>query len=270
MNRHERLTALLELIVERDNVHIDDIVTELAVSAATARRDLDHLAQQQLITRTRGGATPSPTSSDLPLRYKMTRQPVEKRRIAEAGAQLVVSGEVVGLNGGTTTTELARELVMRSDLHEEDTTSQVVVVTNAVNIANELAVRRHVRVVLTGGVVRAMSFELAGPLAMGIFDDITIDTLFLGVNAIGAEGAFSDHDDEAAINAALVEHAKRTIVVADHTKVGATAFAKICPPEAIDILITDDAAEPDVLAALTRAGIDITTVAGQAPLDSSA
>lgn len=260
MNRHERLNALLELVVERENVHIDEIIGELGVSAATARRDLDHLAQQQLILRTRGGAATSPTSSDLPLRYKTTRQAAEKQRIAQAAAQLVRPGEVIGVNGGTTTTEVARELVMRTDLHGEESASQVVVVTNAVNIANELAVRRHVRVVLTGGVVRALTFELTGPLATRILPDITIDTLFLGVNAITAEGAYTHHDGEAETNAALVAHAKRTVVVADRTKVGASAFARICGPEAIDALITDTGADAQTLAALSAARVDVTTV----------
>lgn len=259
MNRHERLTALLELIVERENVHLDEIIAELGISAATARRDLDHLAQQQLITRTRGGATTSPTSSDLPLRYKSARQAPEKQRIGQAAAALIAPGEVIGLNGGTTTTEVARELVLRTDLHHEDANSQVVVVTNAVNIANELAVRPFVRVVLTGGVVRTMSFELTGPLATRILDDITIDTLFLGVNAINANGAYTHDDGEAAVNAALVAHAGRVVVVADHTKLGVTSFAKICDLSAIDLLLTDAAAAPQV-AALRAVGLEVMTV----------
>lgn len=260
MNRHERLTRLLELVVERENIHLDDIIAELGVSPATARRDLDHLAQQQLITRTRGGATTSPTSSDLPLRYKTARQAGEKQRIARAAAELVGPSEVIGLNGGTTTTEVARELVLRSDLQGGDVRKQVVVVTNAVNIANELAVRRHVRVVLTGGVVRAMSFELTGPLATRILQDITIDTLFLGVNALSTAGAFTHHDGEAAINAALAEHAGRVVVVADHTKIGATAFAKICDLSTLDGLITDSGADEAALEELRAAGLPVTVV----------
>lgn len=260
MNRHERHTALLDLVAERENVHIDEIIGELGISAATARRDLDHLAEQQLITRTRGGATTSPTSSDLPLRYKTARQAAEKQQIARAAAALVAPGEVIGLNGGTTTTEIARELVLRTDLHGDNEGSQVVVVTNAVNIANELAIRPHTRVVLTGGVVRAMSFELTGPLAARILADIHVDTLFLGVNAVNADGAYTHHDGEAAINAALVGHAKRVIVTADHTKIGATAFAKICDSSAIDSIITDSAADERTVSELRAADTDVILV----------
>ncbi|MFC4555580.1 DeoR/GlpR family DNA-binding transcription regulator [Georgenia faecalis] len=259
MNRHERLTAVLELVVERENLHVDEIVRRLGVSAATARRDLDHLARQQLITRTRGGASPSPTSSDLPLRYRTARQAVEKQRIARAAAAMVAPGDVVGLNGGTTTTEVARELVMRPELQRDDPRGEVVVVTNAVNIANELAVRRHVRVVLTGGVMRPLTYELTGPLARGILDEISIGTLFLGVNALDPEaGAFAHHEGRAAVNAALVANARRVVAVADHTKLGITAFAKICETSALDALITDDGADPEVVDRLRASGVDVT------------
>lgn len=257
MKRHERLSALLRLVTEHQSMHIEEIIKELGVSAATARRDLDHLAQQQLLTRTHGGARTSPNSSDLPLRYKSGRQAPHKQRIANVAAALVATGEVVGLNGGTTTTEVAREIVLRTDLHDQE--AQVVVVTNAVNIANELAVRPHVRVVLTGGVVRGMSYELTGPLATRILDDIAVDTLFLGVNAINTAGPYTHHDGEAAINAALVAHAGRVIVVADHTKLGASAFAKICDLDAINALITDSDADEASVAELRAAGLEVIT-----------
>src|SRR5699024_7032263 len=126
MNRHERLLAILRLITTHESVHVDQVMTELGVSAATVRRDLDNIAQQQLITRTRGGARTSPNSSDLPFRYKSSGQSAEKQRIASAAAALIKPGDVVGLNGGTTTTEVARELVLRDELHGQDSDHQVV------------------------------------------------------------------------------------------------------------------------------------------------
>src|SRR5215813_11629123 len=94
MNRHARLNALLDLVLEREEVRVEDIVDALDVSPATARRDLDSLAQQQLITRTRGGARLHPSSSDLPLRYKTGRNAEQKSRIARAAAALIRPGEV--------------------------------------------------------------------------------------------------------------------------------------------------------------------------------
>lgn len=261
MNRHERLNALLDLVLEREHVHVDEIVSELGISPATARRDLDALADQQLITRTRGGASTHPGSSDLPLRYKAARKADEKSRIARAAAALVTAGTAVGLNGGTTTTEVAREIALLPALQEPAPDAHVVLVTNAVNIANEMTVRPHVRVVVTGGAARAHSYELVGPLATLILEQVTIDILFLGVDALDAAiGASTHHEGEAAVNAALVAAAARVVVVADSSKLGQRAFARICSADKIERVITDDAASPEAVAALEAAGIVVQQV----------
>ena len=255
MTRHDRLSELLAMVLEAGSVHIDDVVAQLGVSAATARRDLDLLASQQLVTRTRGGASANPTSSELPLRYRTTRMSEEKTRIAHAAAKLVEPGQTISLNGGTTTTEIAREL----SLHAPEPTlevPQVTVVTNAVNIGYELTVRSHVRVVMTGGVPRPQSYELVGPLAQRILPDIYINTLFLGVEALGPRGAYASHEGEAAINAALADAAETVVAVSDHSKLGTSAFALIRKLSQIDLLITDSGVDEDTLAWIKAAGVE--------------
>ena len=107
---------------------------------------------------------------ELPLRYKTTRQPEEKRRIAREAARRVRDGSAIGLTGGTTTTEVARALVDRA---------QLTVVTNALNIASEIAVRPNLKLVVTGGVARAESYELVGPLAEASLEGLNLDMAFL-------------------------------------------------------------------------------------------
>ena len=260
MDRYERLSTLLDLLGQRGKVEVDDLAEELAVSAATVRRDLDHLADQQLLTRTRGGAVANNVAYDLPLRYKTARHASEKERIGRGAAALVARGSVVGLNGGTTTTEVARALAVLPELNAADEPG-VTVVTNALNIASELAVRPHVKIVVTGGVARTASFELSGPLATRILDDITMDVVFIGVDAVDPErGAYAHHEGEASINRLMAEHARRIVVVADSSKLGAHAFARICPVTAIDTLITDDAAPADVVAAFEAEGVTVQLV----------
>lgn len=261
MNRHARLTALLDLVLERDEVRVEDIVEVLDISPATARRDLDTLAQQQLITRTRGGARMHPSSSDLPLRYKTGRNADQKSRIAAAAAKLVRPGDVVGLNGGTTSTEVGREIALIPESDGAVGDQRIVVVTNAVNIANELTVRPRVKVVVTGGVARPHSYELTGPLARLILNEIIIDTLFLGVDAISAEqGASAHNEGEAAINSDFVKVAKRVVVVADSSKIGTTAFARICDTSEIDVLITDDGITDEQRAQFEAAEVEVRAV----------
>lgn len=261
MTRHERLNALLELVLQQRTVRIDEVVEALGVSLATARRDLDVLAEQQLVTRTRGGAAALPGSADLPLRYKSVRHPDEKRRIASAAAGLIGQGEVVGLNGGTTTTEVARELAVAPALQSGPGERSLVVVTNAVNIANELTIRPHIEVMVTGGVARTRSYELTGRLAELMLAEIRIDTLFLGVDAIDPEfGAATHSDREAAINALFVARASRVVVVADASKIGRSALARICPMQKVDTLITDGRLRAATLRALEATGVDVVQV----------
>ena len=254
MSRHDRHSAILDIVMDEGSVHIDDIITRLGVSAATARRDLDHLADQQLVSRTRGGAIANPTSTEPPLRYRTSKMADEKTRIAKAAAALVHPGDSVGLNGGTTTTEVAREIALLPALTDPEV--PVTLVTNAVNIANEMAVRQCVRVVVTGGIARARSFELTGPLASLILPSISVGTLFLGVEGLDERGAYA----EAAINAALVEAAEHVVIVCDSSKLGSTAFALICPTSRIDTVITDDGACADQVEALRQAGVQVQLV----------
>lgn len=259
MLRHERLSAVLELVAGRGSLRVEDLVESFAISGATARRDLDDLAAQQLITRTRGGAVAHTVNYDLPLRYKTSRQPDQKRRIAAAAAELVEPGDVVGLNGGTTNTEVARSIATRTDA--AGPLASITIVTNALNIANELAVRAQLKVVVVGGVLLPRSFELVGPFARAVLDGVTIDVMFLAVDAISAEhGAAAGHEGEAQINSSMVTRARRVVVVADSSKLGRRAFCTICSATAVDVLITDRGADPGVVAGIESVGVEVRPV----------
>jgi DeoR family transcriptional regulator, aga operon transcriptional repressor len=261
VDRYERLSTLLDLLGQRGRVDVDDLALELDVSAATIRRDLDHLAEQQLLTRTRGGAVANNVAYDLPLRYKTARHASEKERIGRGAAASVARGSVVGLNGGTTTTEIARALAIRPDLVAPADEPALTLVTNALNIAGELAVRPHVKLVLTGGVARPQSFELSGPLATKVLGEITMDVVFLGVDAVDpVQGAYAHHEGEASINRLMTERARRTVVAADSSKLGRHAFARICPTPSIDALITDEGAPAELVKAFEAEGVKVEIV----------
>ena len=260
MRKHERFNAILERIAADGSIDVDQLVSDFGVSPATARRDLDELADQQLVSRTRGGAVAGSVSYDLPLRYKNARQSDQKRRIADRAAQLIQPHTVVGFNGGTTTTEVARSLSSRADLAEGESgaLASLTVVTNALNIASDLAVRPQLKVVVIGGVIRPQSFELVGHFARPVLESMTIDLLFIGVDAVSAQiGAATRHDDEGEINREMANRSQRVVVVADATKLGQRAFCTICPPEHLDMLITDDSADPAAVRDFEAAGIEV-------------
>ncbi|HTG46408.1 MAG TPA: DeoR/GlpR family DNA-binding transcription regulator [Actinomycetota bacterium] len=252
MHQADRLAAILEGISSDGTVAVADLAGRLDVSAATIRRDLELLEEQRLLTRTHGGAVSHGVLYELPLRYKTARHQEEKRRIAEAAAARVSDGMAVGLTGGTTCTEVGRELVAREHL---------TVVTNALNIASELAIRPNLKLVVTGGVARPESYELVGPAAEGSLAELNLDLACIGVDGIDAvAGCTTHHEVEAHTNLALIERARHVVVVADSSKIGMVAFARICPVERVHELITDRGADPRALRAIRAAGVAVETV----------
>jgi DeoR family transcriptional regulator of aga operon len=252
MQQSERLGAILERLSTDGSVSVAEIAASLDVSAATIRRDLRLLESQHLLGRTHGGAVPHGVLYELPLRYKSARQPHEKLRIAREAASRVLDGWAIGLTGGTTTTEVARALVDREGL---------TIVTNALNIASELAVRPNLKLVVTGGVARSQSYELVGPIAEASLEGLNLDMVFLAVDGISPRaGLTTHHEIEAHTNRALLDRAEQVTVVADSSKIGKVAFARICELSDVDELITDVGAERDGIAGVEDGGVRVTMV----------
>ena len=251
MRQTERLGVILEELSVSGSVDVAGLCAALGVSAATVRRDLDLLEEQRLLTRTHGGAVAQMVSYELPLRYKSARRQAQKRRIGQEAATRVHDGAVIGLTGGTTTTEVARALVDRP----------LTVVTNALNIASELAVRPNIKLVVTGGVIRSESYELVGPLADRSLEDLHLDLAFIGADGITASaGLTTHHEIEARTDRALMDRARRVVAVADGSKLGRAAFVRIAPISAVHELVTDTEADAAELAAIEDAGLKATVV----------
>ncbi len=261
MQQQQRLNRILDALSTDGHLTIDEIVERFEVSAATARRDLGTLAQQRLITRTHGGAVAVGSAYELPLHYKIARNAEAKIAIAHTAAELINPGETLGLTGGTTTTELARVLGADPRMAAEDQPG-ITVLTNALNIAYELAIRSHIKLVLTGGVARTQSFELVGPMVGRALQDLVLDWAIIGVDGLDVRfGATTVDEGEAAVNRDLVKAARRVLVVADHSKMGNTAFGRICDLGSVTDLVTDRDVEPGLAAALAEAGVNVVVAA---------
>jgi DeoR family transcriptional regulator of aga operon len=245
----ERLSEILNRVVEHGSVDVPMLADEFEVSAATIRRDLQSLHEQGLVQRTHGGALPKPAGLEMPIRYKASRQLREKRAIGLAAAKLVADGDVVGMTGGTTTTEVARALADRRDL---------TVVTNALNIAAELIARPNVRLVVVGGNARHASYELVGPASETMIGQYHLDVTIVGTDGFTITDGCTTHDEmEAHTDHAFIRQSARTVVLADSSKIGKVTFARICGPEAIDTLVTDAGIEPAVRAAAEAARMEV-------------
>ncbi|MEV6774291.1 DeoR/GlpR family DNA-binding transcription regulator [Nocardia sp. NPDC051030] len=257
-DRPQRWNRLLELLADTGRLSVEEASEVLGVSPATVRRDFTALAEQQLATRTHGGIVASSVAYELPARYRHGDE--AKQRIAEHAAALIDPDAVVGLNGGTTTTAVARALAGRMDLSPTGD-ARLTIVTNALNIAAEMVLRPHLRTICLGGMARRESYELHGPLAERSLAELRLATVILGVNALSVEGgAQCTHLDEAGVNAEMVRRADLVIVVATSEKLRRSALARICPIEQVQVLVTDVDADPDAVAEIRAAGIRVDLV----------
>lgn len=257
MNRTERLNAILDLIAESGQIEVDEIVKKLAVSPATARRDLDGLASQRLLSRTRGGAVKGSVAYDLPGRYNRDDNSLKKQLIAQTASSLIPYGAVVGLSGGTTTTAIAQLLSTRADLNVPSNRPALTIVTNAINIAAQLAVRPNIKIMVTGGIVNARSYELVGPFADATLQKVALDLAFIGVNGVDpAFGPTVNDEGEATVNSLMARRASEAYVVADSSKIGQRAFATMSG-FVFRNLITDAGITPDHHTAFETNGVKV-------------
>lgn len=248
VRQEDRLGQILRRLSEHGSVGVGDLADELRVSQASVRRDLQMLEQQKLLTRTHGGAVASGVLYELPMRYRGGQNYEAKRAIASYLCELLPEDvSSVGLTGGTTTTEVARALAERR--------RSLRVVTNALNIASELAVRANIDLVVCGGSARPESYELVGPLAEQALANLNLDVAVLGVDGISpTAGLTTHHEVEASTDRTLVRTAERIIVAADASKIGRRAFAKIIDVAAVSDIVTDASAKPADVAALQALG----------------
>lgn len=257
-NMAARQDYILRQIQERGEVSVEELGAALEASTATLRRDLDDLEQRSLLRRTRGGAISisalfyEPFRHDLSFQDKVGTFAAEKRRIAQAAAELVKPGETVALSGGTTTTEVVRYLKLLRG---------ITIVTNAVNVAMELSSHKDIDVIVMGGHLRGNWFTLVGPLANQAAGMLFSDVMFIGVDGIDAEqGLTCVHPQEAEFLREMARHTKRRVVVADHSKLGTVAKWLLCAAKEVETIITDRDASAEQVEPFRKKGIDVRLV----------
>ncbi len=251
MLSEERQRAILEIVNREGRVLVVDLGRRFRTSQVTIRKDLETLHARGLVYRTHGGALTArgnvledPTLLD---KEKLHRE--EKTAIAAEAAKMVVEGQVVILDSGTTTTAVARALRNFQNL---------TVITNAVNIAVELS-GSNVEVILTGGNVRKSSFSQVGPLAEETLRKLSADIFFLGVDGFDVDfGLTTPNLLEARVNRAMMDVARRTVAVCDASKFGKRSLSLLCPTTALHQVITDRGISKSDLNALKKAGVEVT------------
>lgn len=253
----KRSDLILEELLRTGRVTVEDLSQQLQVNSSTIRRDLERMERQNLLRRVHGGAVPIDTLTysayeyDLTFQENMSKQVEEKSRIALTAARLIAPGDTIALSPGTTTTYLARSIRHLQIQH-------LTVITNAVNIAMELSGLPGVNLTLTGGLLLPDFFALVGPLAEQSLNQMFVAKAFVGITGLSPEyGLTGPNQLEAYTHRVTLQRAQRTILLADHTKLGQVALHYVAPITMMHTLVTDDQASPQVLATLKTLGIEV-------------
>jgi DeoR/GlpR family transcriptional regulator of sugar metabolism len=250
--RHKKI---LELLYQKSVVSAEELAGEFGVSKITIRRDLDALASDKLLERTRGGAI---LASNLHLEAmfeeKNSVAKREKRLIGKYAASLVGEHETVFLNAGSTTLEVFRHLGGK----------KVKVVTNNAAVLS-LEANPDVELIMLGGEYRPQSKSLVGELTMSSIRHIFSSLTILGINGINLKkGCTSAVYQETTVNGAMIENSSsQIVVVADHTKMNAVSSFLTCPLSKIDLVITDWMSPPSFLGELREAGVKVEVVSDE-------
>jgi DeoR/GlpR family transcriptional regulator of sugar metabolism len=249
-----RRPELQALLAERGEASIADLAARFEVSEMTIRRDLEALEEEGAARRVRGGAIATVSRGyEPPFAKRATDDLAAKRAIAAAAAEHVRDGETAIIDVGTTNLELAK--LLRGNRRG------VTVVTPSLPVAMELANETNMRVVVTGGIVRAGEHSLVGAFAERPFAELNCDVLFLGVGGVDADLGFTEYNlEDARIKRSAIGAARRTVVLADQSKFGRVCLATIAPLEAADVLISDAPVVSPVAAAAREAQVDFVHV----------
>jgi DeoR/GlpR family transcriptional regulator of sugar metabolism len=242
----ERRQFILEILRRDKKVLSSELSSELKVSEDTIRRDLRELAEAGLLQRVHGGALmTSPATASYADRQQQA--PKEKEAIARAAAKLVRPGQVVILDGGTTTLQVAKHLPL--DL-------VVTVVTNSPPIALALAEHQQIEVILLGGRLYKKALVNVGATTIEALRMIRADICMLGVCSLHPEVGISVANlDEAHVKRAMIAGAAEVIGLATEAKLDTAANYVVDTIQALTYLVTAPSVDPERLAAYAALGI---------------
>jgi DeoR family fructose operon transcriptional repressor len=249
----ERHQQILETARAQGRVDVAGLARELSVTPETVRRDLTALERRGVLRRVHGGAIPVERLGIEPgVADRETHASGQKDRIARAALDELPEGGSVILDAGTTTVRLAELL---------PTDREFTVVTHSIPVASVLISRPNVTLQLLGGTVRGRTLAAVGEWTRAQVAEVYADVAFMGTNAISVEHGLTTPDiAEAAVKRALIDAARRTVVLADHTKFGRESFAKVAPLSDIDTVITDIELDVELAEDIENAGPRVVVV----------
>ena len=246
----ERRTKIIEKIDREGKVKVSELSKLFNVSEVTIRNDLAQLEKKNLLIRAHGGAMKFQRAGiDYELDIKAKKNHLQKKAIGKLAASLIKDGDIIILDSGTTTLEVAKNL---------HTISNLTVITNSLNIAGQLVEYPEIKVIMLGGILRRKSLSLVGINAIESFKNYYCDKVFMGVDGIDSEyGISTPNVDEAFLNNIMINNSREVIVVTDSTKFKNRSFTYIAPIEKITTIVTDENIPEDEKEKIESIGVNL-------------
>jgi DeoR/GlpR family transcriptional regulator of sugar metabolism len=248
MKALRRYEKIMEMLLARKEVTVAELSERLGVTGKTIREDLARLEEKGLLVRVHGGAVlaQSDQYGILSTKEPLQRHIAEKAEIAERAIRLIEPNDIIALDGGSTTLEIARRL----------DNAPLTVVTNDVHIIAELARKDEIRLVVPGGYrVRNL---LAGPEAVSFLKKLNIQKAFLSATGVHPEYGLTIYTGElVALKRALLESSRVAYAVADHHKFGRYGLLTFARLTELEAILTDGGISPDTVAEYRRAGVRV-------------
>lgn len=234
MLANQRRDKIIELLQEDGSAKVMKLSKLFKVSEVTIRQDLEKLENEGLITREHGGAFLKNVDANVKSFTLLNQDNLSKKQIiGKRAADLIETDDVIILDSGSTTTEIARNLIGRKG---------ITVITNGLNIAMLLGAEPGIDVIVTGGEFKPPTLSLTGQKAADFFEDIHVDKLFLATAGLSLRSGLTYPSiSDIVVKKAMIEAADVTYLVADSTKIGKNAFASLGALSLIDYIITDAA-----------------------------
>jgi DeoR family transcriptional regulator, glycerol-3-phosphate regulon repressor len=244
-----RQSEIITMLRQSGRVAVEDLAAHFGVTLQTIRRDLNELSEARALVRVHGGAMIASGVANLAYEARQHVALQSKRLIGEAAAKLVPDNASLLINIGTTTEEVAKALSNHSGL---------LVITNNLHVANELHRSKSVQVIVTGGSIRQGDGGIVGAMTVAQITQFRVDLAIIGTSAIDPDGTLLDFDvREVEISRAIIEHARKIVLVADSSKFSRTAPVKIAELSEIDIFVTDRLPSEEIGNMCRRCGVEV-------------
>jgi len=261
----ERRMALADLLKQNPVLTVDELVRQFGVSAQTMRRDFQYLAERGLLTRTHGGAVARAAEAlgfEGTFKLRRAQRAMQKAAIARAALALVTPGSTVMMDASTSVLALAQLLPRDAELHA---------IVNALPIGSELSSRSGVTTTVIGGTLRPTSLSASGPLAETMLRRLFADTAFISTRGLSlVRGLTEANPAESVLKEIMIANATRVVALVDSSKFERTALSFFGPVTDLDIVVTDEDADPRMLRGLRERGIDVRVAPASSVLGGAA